>query len=224
MEHEFADGGARAPLKAHRIWAADPVHLPHIRAQTRRWLASLALDEDTKHDLVLAVNEAASNAMEHAYTVADPADLVTMSFWTDPQHLYVEVADHGRWRQPETDPGHRGRGILIMHQVVGSVSIQKDPDGTRVLLRHPTGELMNHATAHTNGDYLGGRAEVHQAAGMLTAQLELRIPEALARLEAHAVATGRPVLDVVRDVIAHRLQLSPVEPEPDPPAGMAPEC
>jgi AmiR/NasT family two-component response regulator len=82
---------------------------------------------------------------------------------------------------------------------------------------------MDHPTAHTNGDHLAGRAEVHQAAGMLTAQLALRIPEALARLKAHAAATGRPVLDVARDVIAQRLQLSPSEPEPDPPAGTAPE-
>jgi anti-sigma regulatory factor (Ser/Thr protein kinase) len=71
----------------------------------------LALDEDTQQDLVLAVNEAASNAIEHAYPAADPADLVMMSFWTDPHHLYVEVADHGRWRPPDTDtnPGYRGR-------------------------------------------------------------------------------------------------------------------
>ena len=223
MEHEFATASARAPVEAHGVWAADPVHLPHIRAQTRRWLAPLALDEDTEQDLVLAVNEAASNTIEHAYTAADPANSVTMSFWTDPHHLYFEVADHGRWRQPDTDPGHRGRGILIMQQVVGSVSIQKSPDGTRVLLRHPTGEPMVHPTAHTNGDYPDGRAELHQAAGMLTAQLEVRIPEALARLHAHAAATGRPVLDVARDVIGRRLQLSRFEPEPDPPAGTAPE-
>ena len=223
MEHEFANVSARAPVEAHSVWAADPVHLPHIRAQTRRWLAPLALDEDTEQDLVLAVNEAASNAIEHAYTAADPADLVTVSFWTELHHLYFEVADHGRWRQPDAEPGHRGRGILIMQQVVGSVSIHKGPDGTRVLLRHPTGEPMVHPTAHTNGDYSDGRAEVHQAAGMLTAQLEVRIPEALARLEAHAVATGRPVLDVARDVIAHRLQLSLFEPEPDPPAETARE-
>jgi AmiR/NasT family two-component response regulator len=82
---------------------------------------------------------------------------------------------------------------------------------------------MDHPTAHTNGDYLGGQAEVHQAAGMLSVQLELRIPEALARLKAHALATGRSVLDVARDVIAHRLQLSPFEPEPDLPAGTEPE-
>jgi CRP-like cAMP-binding protein len=47
------------------------VHLSHIRTQTRRWLAPLALDQDTVQDLVLAVNEAAGNAIEHAYTTRD---------------------------------------------------------------------------------------------------------------------------------------------------------
>ncbi len=137
MEHQVASGDTRPPVEARGVWVADPVNLHHIRAQTQRWLAPLALDEDTEEGLVLAVNEAASNAVEHAYAVPDPADLVTVSFWTDPHHLYVEVADHGRWREPDADPGYRARGIPIMRQVVGSVSIQKNPDGTRVLLRHP---------------------------------------------------------------------------------------
>jgi anti-sigma regulatory factor (Ser/Thr protein kinase) len=51
-----------------------------------------------------------SNTIEHAYTAADPANLVTMSFWTDPHHLYFEVADHGRWRQPGTDPATAAAG------------------------------------------------------------------------------------------------------------------
>ena len=98
----------------------------------------MALDQDTEQDVVLAVNEAASNAIEHAYIPPSPADRVTVRLRTEPYHLYVEVADHGQWRRPDADPGHRGRGILIMKRVVGSVSIHKDPDGTRVLLRHPT--------------------------------------------------------------------------------------
>jgi hypothetical protein len=39
---------------------------------------------------------------------------------------------------PNTEHSHRGRGILILEQVVESLSIHKAPDGTRVQLRHPT--------------------------------------------------------------------------------------
>jgi serine/threonine-protein kinase RsbW len=138
MQREVANVGAHAlPVEAQGAWAAEPVSLPHIRAQTRCWLAPLALDQDTEADLLLAVNEAASNAIEHAYTATGPAGTVTVSFWTEPHHLCLEVADRGRWRPPGADPGHRGRGIPIMQQVVGSVSIYQGPCGTRVLLRHP---------------------------------------------------------------------------------------
>ena len=62
----------------------------------------------------------------------------------------------------------------------------------------------------TNGD-LAGSAELHQAAGMLTAQLGIPIVEACTRLRAYAVAVHRPVLDVSRDIIGRRLTLPPTD-------------
>ncbi|MBQ0854635.1 ANTAR domain-containing protein [Streptomyces sp. BH-SS-21] len=50
-------------------------------------------------------------------------------------------------------------------------------------------------------------AEVHQATGMLAAQLDIRSDQALIRLRAHAFSHGRPLLDVARDVLARRLHL-----------------
>jgi hypothetical protein len=50
-------------------------------------------------------------------------------------------------------------------------------------------------------------AEIYQAAGMVTVQLEVDIAEALARLRAHAYAEERPLLEVARDVVARRLRL-----------------
>ncbi|HEY0811737.1 MAG TPA: ATP-binding protein [Pseudonocardia sp.] len=139
MQHDAADIDAHAATAgAHGVWAADAAHLPHIRTVIRGWLAPFALDDDTEQDLVLAVNEAVSNAIEHAYDPPGPDDLVEVTFWTDPNHFYVEVADHGHWKEATTNGGHRGRGILIMQQMVGSVSIDHDADGTTVLLRHPT--------------------------------------------------------------------------------------
>ncbi|MFF3485910.1 GAF and ANTAR domain-containing protein [Streptomyces sp. NPDC002701] len=51
------------------------------------------------------------------------------------------------------------------------------------------------------------RAEVHQATGMLSAQLRISLPTALARLRGHAYASGRPITDVARDVLDRRLRL-----------------
>ena len=50
-------------------------------------------------------------------------------------------------------------------------------------------------------------AEVYQAAGMITVQLDVDIAEALARLRAHAYAEERPLREVARDVVDRRLRL-----------------
>jgi ANTAR domain/GAF domain len=49
------------------------------------------------------------------------------------------------------------------------------------------------------------RAEVHQATGMILAQLGVSAEDAFVRLRAHAFATRRPLADVARDVVARRL-------------------
>ena len=47
---------------------------------------------------------------------------------------------------------------------------------------------------------------VHQASGMVSAQLDVPVGEALLRLRAHAFASDRPLVDVATDVVARRLR------------------
>jgi hypothetical protein len=49
------------------------------------------------------------------------------------------------------------------------------------------------------------RAEVHQATGMILAQLGIPAQDAFVRLRAYAFAHRRPLGDVARDVVARRL-------------------
>lgn len=50
------------------------------------------------------------------------------------------------------------------------------------------------------------RAEVHQATGMISVQLNVSLAEALVRLRAHAYAQERPITEVAADVVARRLR------------------
>ena len=50
-------------------------------------------------------------------------------------------------------------------------------------------------------------AEIYQAAGMVTVQLDVDITEALARMRAYAYAEERPLSEVARDIVARRLRL-----------------
>lgn len=52
-------------------------------------------------------------------------------------------------------------------------------------------------------------AEVHQATGMVSAQLGVGMDEAFVRLRAHAFAEHRPLRDVARAILAHQLILEP---------------
>ena len=55
-------------------------------------------------------------------------------------------------------------------------------------------------------DLVDRRAVVHQAAGMISVQLGVAIPDAMLRLRAHAWAANRPIADVAADVVARRVR------------------
>ncbi len=60
------------------------------------------------------------------------------------------------------------------------------------------------------------RFVVHQASGMVSAQLEVSVGEALVRLRAYAFAQDRPLNAVAEDVVGRRLRFSdPPAPGPD---------
>jgi GAF domain-containing protein len=52
------------------------------------------------------------------------------------------------------------------------------------------------------------RLEVHQATGMVRAQLDIPIEEAFVRLRARAFATGRPLADLAKSVVERRIRFS----------------
>jgi hypothetical protein len=54
----------------------------------------------------------------------------------------------------------------------------------------------------------GSRAEIHQATGMVVAQLGISAADAFARLRAHAFAEQRLLGEVARDVVARRLRFT----------------
>jgi len=56
------------------------------------------------------------------------------------------------------------------------------------------------------------RAQVHQATGMVAAQLGVSMTDALAALRAYAYTRGRRLADVAADILARRVRLSPGPP------------
>jgi anti-sigma regulatory factor (Ser/Thr protein kinase) len=133
-------------------WAAEPQHIPPLRAEVRGWLSPLGFSSETVDDIVLAVNEAATNAVDHAYAAPGAENTFEVSLWLEDGALHVEIADHGRWRLREVAPSGRGFGIMIMKELIDSVVVDHGPSGTSVLLRHPlpTGVTQHPTTISGN--------------------------------------------------------------------------
>ncbi|MER5880634.1 ANTAR domain-containing protein [Streptomyces sp. NPDC001910] len=56
-------------------------------------------------------------------------------------------------------------------------------------------------------------AALHQATGMVSAQLSVSLAEALLRLRAHAYSNGLNLTDTAQDIVARRLRLAPEPPQ-----------
>jgi anti-sigma regulatory factor (Ser/Thr protein kinase) len=114
---------------------AEATSLAPLRERLRRWLVAEGLGRTEASDVLLAVGEAASNAIEHAIEPAPAAIVVTLA--RDGAGVTrVEIRDHGSWDAAPSAP-HRGRGMQIMRAISGEeVAIDRTPHGTTVTIRH----------------------------------------------------------------------------------------
>src|SRR3954453_4914450 len=112
---------------------AVPSSLPAVRRRLAGWLAGLGMGEQDRVGVMVAVGEACANSVEHAYRGQEPGRMYLRARVDVDGVLTVSVRDEGTWRPPDRDPGDRGRGLLIMRQMVDRVVLQED-HGTTVTL------------------------------------------------------------------------------------------
>jgi hypothetical protein len=75
----------------------------------------------------------------------------------------------------------------------------------------PEGNVAAELEASANFQYV-----VHQASGMVSAQLNVSVGQALIRLRAYAFGNDRPLTEVATDVVARRLRFDARSGEKDP--------
>ena len=144
----------------------------------------------------------------------------------------VAATDSGQ-RWPSFAPAAAALGVRGMFSIpvrvggarVGVLDLYRDRPGTL------TGDELADALTYADLvlvlalDHLGGvespqrglldaaftdrRAVVHQAAGMVSVQLDVTVTDALARLRAYAYAHDRRLAEVSADVVARRLSFGP---------------
>lgn len=136
---------------------------------------------------------------------------------------------------PAVDAGVRavfGFPLQIGAVHLGSLNLYRDRAGPLTADQHADAVLLAGIVAQAllllQSDAPGGRVAseleqgadfqyvVHQAAGMVAAQLDVTVGQALIRLRAHAFGNERSLLDVARDVVDRRLRFDARNGEEDP--------
>ena len=113
--------------------ASEPAHLPIVRAAAERISDLMGFDQVTSGTIMLAVDEALTNVIRHAYAGANdkPIEitLTCLSSSNDEEALCIEIRDWGERVDPsrikardldDVRPG--GLGVHIMNTVMDEVS------------------------------------------------------------------------------------------------------
>jgi anti-anti-sigma factor len=114
---------------------AEPQALATLRRAVDQWAAASGASTEEAHDLVVAVSEAVTNVIEHAYTSTGGQVEVEASMWQGLAQIVVR--DCGRWRPSRPDEG--GRGLRLMQGLVDDVDVASGPGGTEIRLSRRLG-------------------------------------------------------------------------------------
>ena len=123
------------PPPTAEAFTVSPGRLSGLRSTVaeRGHMAGLPLDR--VEDLVLAVNELATNVVSHGNGEG------VLQIWSEGPWLVCEVADRGRVDDPfigtrsPAPEGTTGRGLWIVNQLCDLVELRSSPSGTAVRLR-----------------------------------------------------------------------------------------
>jgi anti-sigma regulatory factor (Ser/Thr protein kinase) len=119
------------PDRLQRRWPADARVLRDVRDVMRRWLAKWNVAEDAAFDITVAVHEACTNAIDHAY--GPGGGEFELDATEKDGAIVVSVHDSGGWRDPRGSG--RGRGLPIMRALMDSVEVSRREGGTTVVVR-----------------------------------------------------------------------------------------
>jgi anti-sigma regulatory factor (Ser/Thr protein kinase) len=118
---------------------------PSSVAQLRRAVVDFAAEHgfaDTG-PIALAVSEAATNAVIHAYRDSEPGEVQVVAC-DEHDRLVVVVRDYGQGMMPRADSPGLGLGLPMISTMVSDLQIEA-AEGTGTLLRMHFAKAMQHA-------------------------------------------------------------------------------
>jgi serine/threonine-protein kinase RsbW/stage II sporulation protein AB (anti-sigma F factor) len=114
------------------VLLAEPESIPLARQMVRGIVDHLGWGEESRTDISIAVTEACTNSVLHAYPDGDGE--YEVHAWADPGRLVVAVRDRGRGILPSvTSPAAgRGRGLPLIRGIGDEVAFWQDGGVTEV--------------------------------------------------------------------------------------------
>ncbi|WP_214406649.1 ATP-binding protein [Pseudonocardia lacus] len=131
---------------ADRLVLRLPATVEQLRPLRRRidaWAPAHRLTDDELTDLQLALGEAVSNSIEHAYLAVEPGTVdveLAVRKTDDGREVVVAVTDRGRWKPASSRPTYRGRGITMIDGLSVGMRVTSNRSGTRVTFTVPLGD------------------------------------------------------------------------------------
>ena len=122
----------RGPVPDTMNFSAIPLAAPIVRSMLHRLCDDHGIEGAQRFSLITAVGEAVANAVEHAYR-GDEAGMVQIRTFVDDETISIEIEDYGRWR-PFQKRDERGRGIVLMHELMDRVRITSEQNRTAIAL------------------------------------------------------------------------------------------
>jgi serine/threonine-protein kinase RsbW len=107
---------------------AQPENVAVMRHVLGAFAESMHLPEELIEDLRLAVTEACTNVVRHAYADGDPG-AVEISIEPGEDHVHVVVADFGRGIGASSDTSGPGLGLPLIAAIADAVDLQSAPGG-----------------------------------------------------------------------------------------------
>ena len=111
---------------------ASPESALLLRQRLCLWLDELDAQEGEIFDISLASTEAFTNAVEHPH--APTTDMIDVDGSSDDRTITITVTDSGSWRQQRLGEDG-GRGFPLMRQLMSTVEVHTQPEGTTITLR-----------------------------------------------------------------------------------------
>jgi anti-sigma regulatory factor (Ser/Thr protein kinase) len=103
-----------------------------MRADLRSWLGARGVTDEAVFDVLVACNEACTNAIEHSGT--DHRFPIQLDGDLDSEELRITVRDFGRWKESPPSP-ERGNGSRLMEGLMDSCVVTPTSEGTTVRMR-----------------------------------------------------------------------------------------